>query len=73
MGIIAAFLILSFYSVICGWAVAYAVDIASRGLNGVDASAAQARFDALMSAPATMAAYHLLCMATRPAALASCS
>jgi NSS family neurotransmitter:Na+ symporter len=63
MGVIAAFLILSFYSVIGGWAVAYAVDVASRGLNGLDAAAAQARFDALMSAPVTMAAFHLLYMA----------
>jgi NSS family neurotransmitter:Na+ symporter len=63
MGIIAAFLILSFYSVIGGWAVAYAVGIASSGLNGLDAPAAQARFDALMSAPVTMAAFHLLYMA----------
>jgi NSS family neurotransmitter:Na+ symporter len=63
MGVIAAFLILSFYSVIGGWAVAYAVDVASRGLDGLDASAAQARFNALMSAPVTMAAYHLLYMA----------
>jgi NSS family neurotransmitter:Na+ symporter len=50
MGIIAAFLILSFYSVIGGWAIAYAVDVPSRGLVGLDAPAAQARFDALMSA-----------------------
>jgi NSS family neurotransmitter:Na+ symporter len=53
LGIIAAFLILSFYSVIGGWAVAYAVDIASRGLDGL-APAARARFDTLMSAPVTM-------------------
>jgi NSS family neurotransmitter:Na+ symporter len=63
MGIVTAFLILSFYSVIGGWAVAYAVDIGSGGLNGLDAPAAQARFDALMSAPVTMAAYHVLYMA----------
>ena len=63
LGIIAAFLILSFYSVIGGWAVAYAVDIASRGLDGLDAPSAQARFDTLMSAPVTMVAYHLLYMA----------
>jgi NSS family neurotransmitter:Na+ symporter len=63
MGIIAAFLILSFYSVIGGWAIAYAVDTAIYGLVSLDARAAQARFDVLMSAPVTMAAYHLVYMA----------
>ena len=63
MGIVTAFLILSFYSVIGGWAIAYAVDTATRGLAGLDARAAQERFDALMSAPVTMAAYHLVYMA----------
>ena len=59
----AAFIILSFYSVIGGWAIAYAVDTAIRGLAGLDARAAQLRFDALMAAPLTMAAYHLVYMA----------
>jgi NSS family neurotransmitter:Na+ symporter len=63
LGIITAFLILSFYSVIGGWAIAYAVDTATRGLAGLDAGAAQSRFDALMSAPVRMAAYHLVYMA----------
>ena len=63
MGIVTAFLILSFYSVIGGWAIAYAVDTASRGLAGLDAASAQARFDALMASPARMTAYHLVYMA----------
>jgi NSS family neurotransmitter:Na+ symporter len=63
MGIAAAFMILSFYSVIGGWAIAYAADTAIRGLAGLDARAAQLRFDALMAAPLTMAAYHLVYMA----------
>jgi NSS family neurotransmitter:Na+ symporter len=62
MGIAAAFLILSFYSVIGGWAIAYAVDTGVRGLTGLDARAAQLRFDALMAAPLTMAACHLVYM-----------
>ena len=64
MGIATAFIILSFYSVIGGWAIAYAVDTAIRGLSGLDARAAQVRFDALMAAPLTMAAYHLVYMAS---------
>lgn len=63
MGIITAFLILSFYSVIAGWAIAYAVDTVTRGVAGLDARSAQARFDAMLSAPVTMAAYHLVFMA----------
>ena len=63
IGVAAAFIILSFYSVIGGWAIAYAVDTAIRGLAGMDARAAQLRFDALMAAPLTMAAYHLVYMA----------
>jgi hypothetical protein len=62
-GIITAFLILSFYSVIGGWAIAYAVETASYGLAGLNAASAQARFDALMASPARMAAYHLVYMA----------
>jgi NSS family neurotransmitter:Na+ symporter len=57
IGIITAFLMLSFYSVIGGWAIACAVDTATQGLPGLDARAAQARFDALMSAPVTMATF----------------
>jgi NSS family neurotransmitter:Na+ symporter len=63
IGVAAAFIILSFYSVIGGWAIAYAVDTAVRGLAGLDARAAQLRFDDLMAAPLTMAAYHLVYMA----------
>jgi NSS family neurotransmitter:Na+ symporter len=63
MGIVAAFMILSFYSVIGGWAIAYAADTGIRGLDGLDARATQLRFDALMAAPLTMAAYHLAYMA----------
>ena len=62
MGIVAAFLILSFYSVIGGWAIAYAVDTAIHGLAGLEARAAQERFDALMVAPLKMMAYHLAYM-----------
>ncbi len=62
MGIAAAFIILSFYSVIGGWAIAYAVDTAFHGLAGLDARAAQERFDALMAAPLKMMAYHFVYM-----------
>ena len=63
LGVAAAFIILSFYSVIGGWAIAYAVDTVLHGLAGTDARSAQARFDALLVAPLTMAIYHLAFMA----------
>lgn len=62
MGIAAAFMILSFYSVIGGWAIAYTADTAILGLAGLDAHTSQLRFDALMAAPLKMAAYHLAYM-----------
>jgi NSS family neurotransmitter:Na+ symporter len=62
LGVAASFLVLSFYSVIGGWAIAYTVDTALRGLAGIDARAVQARFDALLAAPVRMAGYHLVFM-----------
>lgn len=62
MGIVTAFLILSFYSVIGGWAIAYAVETVSRGLTGRDAASAQKRFDTLMASPVRMSAYHFIYM-----------
>lgn len=63
LGIAAAFLILSFYSVIGGWAVSYAIEIPMQGLAGIDARASQARFSALQADPLKMASYHLIFMA----------
>lgn len=60
MGIVTAFLILSFYSVIGGWAIAYTVETATEGMGGLDAQRAQARFDNLMASPAKMATCHLI-------------
>jgi hypothetical protein len=54
LGVAAAFIILSYYSVIGGWAIAYAVDTALQGLGGADVRTVQARFDALLAAPLTM-------------------
>ena len=59
-GIVAGLLILSFYSVIGGWTLAYAVDTARAGLPGAGPRAVQARFDALLASPLRMTAYHAL-------------
>jgi len=66
LGVITGFLILSFYSVIGGWTIAYAVDTALNGLGAPDAVAAQERYDALLASPARLIFYHGLFM------LASC-
>jgi neurotransmitter:Na+ symporter, NSS family len=58
-----AALILSFYSVIGGWALAYAAETAWLGLPGTQAALAQARFDALLGSVPRMATYHTLFMA----------
>jgi NSS family neurotransmitter:Na+ symporter len=62
-GIVAGLLVLSFYSVIAGWTMAYAVDTALEGLPGADAAAVKARYDALLASPLRLAGYHALFMA----------
>ena len=59
LGVAAAFIILSFYSVIGGWAIGYAVDTTLHGLAGADVRAVQMRFDEFLAAPMKMVAYHL--------------
>jgi NSS family neurotransmitter:Na+ symporter len=63
VGVVGAVVILSFYSVIGGWALAYVVDTLRDGLPGVAAPAVQARFDALLASPLRMTGYHTLFMA----------
>src|SRR5262245_51045165 len=62
LGVITAFLILSFYSVIGGWAIAHALETFRSGLPAADAKAAQLRFDILLASPLQMAAYHAVFM-----------
>ena len=69
-GVLAGMLILSFYSVIGGWTLAYAVQTLASGLPGADAQAAQARYEALLGAPARMAAYHAAFLALAAAVVA---
>jgi NSS family neurotransmitter:Na+ symporter len=63
LGVVAGALILSFYSVIGGWTLAYAVQTALEGLAGADPAAVQARYAALLGAPARMIGYHALFLA----------
>ena len=62
LGVVTGVLILSFYSVIGGWAMAYVFDTIGHGLPSQDAGGAKARFDALLSSPATLLLYHLAFM-----------
>jgi NSS family neurotransmitter:Na+ symporter len=63
LGILTSFLILSFYSVIGGWAVAYAADTVWYGLPDAGAPAVQARYDAFLASAAWMSFYHACFMA----------
>ncbi len=63
IGILAGFLILSFYSVIGGWAISYVGTPASGQLTGQTADAVGAIFSGLLSDPTTLLAWHTLFMA----------
>ncbi len=60
MGVIAGFLILSYYSVIAGWAMAYVPRMASGVFNGLDAAGVDSIFNGLVSSPETLIAWHTL-------------
>ncbi|MFO1195606.1 MAG: sodium-dependent transporter [Burkholderiaceae bacterium] len=62
-GVLAGFLILSYYAVIGGWTLAYAARTAVQGLPAATAGAAQARFDAFLAEPWAMLGWHALFMA----------
>ena len=70
LGVVTAFLILSYYSVIGGWTVAYAAETAFRGLAGTEPGAVQARFDAFLASPFRLAAYHAAFMGLAAAIVA---
>jgi len=70
LGVLSGALVLSFYSVIGGWTLAYTVTTALAGLPGSDAQAVQARYDALLASPVRMTAYHALFLALGAAVVA---
>ncbi|MBL6690222.1 MAG: sodium-dependent transporter [Pseudomonadales bacterium] len=63
MGALAGFMIVSFYAVIAGWAVAYLIEMASGTFNGADGEFAAAKFTSLTSNPWTVVGWHTLFMA----------
>ena len=62
MGILAGFLILSFYSVIAGWTLAYVVRAAAGAFNGIDAAGSAALFGGLTGDGERLLAWHTLFM-----------
>ena len=60
LGAASAFLILSFYSVIAGWAIHYTWQMLTGALADADAEAIGAGFDALLASPALLTLYHTL-------------
>lgn len=62
MGVIAGFLILSYYSVIAGWALSYVVRSASGMFVGVTADGVNSIFTSLVSDPERLLAWHTIFM-----------
>jgi neurotransmitter:Na+ symporter, NSS family len=63
LGAASAFLILSFYSVIAGWAIHYTWQMLTGSLAGADADTISAGFDALLASPGLLTLYHTLFIA----------
>lgn len=70
LGVLTGALILSFYSVIGGWTLAYLVETVRAGLPRGSPAEVQSRYDALLASPARMAGYHALFLAVAAAVVA---
>lgn len=70
-GAAAAFLVLTFYSVIGGWVLAYVLKAAAGDFAGIDAGGVAAQFGALLSDPVTLIGWHTLFMVTTVAIVAA--
>ena len=62
-GTLAGFLILSFYSVIGGWALSYLLDAMSGSFSGMDSDAAGAAFSGMLGNPGSLTIWHTAFMA----------
>ena len=63
LGIFSGFVILSFYSVIAGWAVAYVIESASNAFEDATAASVEQVFNALASNPLRTGLWHTLFLA----------
>ncbi|PNK61379.1 sodium-dependent transporter [Psychrobacter sp. FDAARGOS_221] len=62
VGILGAFIILSFYSVIGGWALNYMTKIAGGQFSGLDSDAVEAVFNTMLASPSTLTIWHTVFM-----------
>jgi NSS family neurotransmitter:Na+ symporter len=62
-GVVAGFLIISYYSVIAGWAMAYVFRAAGSAFDGATADGVASIFSALVSDPERLLAWHTIFMA----------
>ena len=62
MGALSGFLILSFYSVIAGWGIAYTVDMGTGVFQGMTVEQVGASFDALTANPVKVTIWHTVFM-----------
>ena len=62
VGVLAAFLILSFYSVIGGWALAYIRDAATGTFTGLDKGGVGAIFEGFLASPGELLSWHSVFM-----------
>ncbi|MEM7219477.1 MAG: sodium-dependent transporter [Pseudomonadota bacterium] len=70
MGLFAVLLVLSFYSVIAGWTLAYLLKFVSGAMSGLDGAAVGANFGAFLADPLPMTLWHLLFTAITVAVIA---
>lgn len=61
-GVMAGFLILSYYSVIAGWALSYVFSSAGGAFSGASADEVGAVFDSLLASPESLLAWHTIFM-----------
>ncbi|WP_201529601.1 sodium-dependent transporter [Psychrobacter frigidicola] len=61
-GILGGFLILSFYSVIGGWALNYITKVSTGSFSGQDGDAVGATFDAMLASASTLTIWHTVFM-----------
>lgn len=60
LGVLTGYLILSFYSVVAGWAMAYALKAVVSGFSGIGAAESAAQFGELLDSPWQLIGWHTL-------------
>lgn len=62
MGVVAGFLILSFYSVVGGWSLFYAFEAFTGGFEGISSAGAESMFNGLVGSPTAVMLWHTVFM-----------